>query len=125
MKGPPPGGAAAVVAAATANAGQVGESVATDHSPAATATTTSTQQAPAAAPQATLKLRNDRGHVELNDDGFCKVSLTSKMGLRIRKAVSESFCFAAPLKKKNPLVDDDMSAPHRSTSRRSDGEAMS
>ena len=47
-----------------------------EQSPAATATTTSTLQAPADAPRAaTLKLRNDRGHVELSKDGFCKVRL--------------------------------------------------
>ena len=70
MNVPPPDGGAAVQAGATANTGRDGTTQCDDHSP---ATTTSTQQAPAAAPRATLKLRNDRGTVELSSDGFCKV----------------------------------------------------
>ena len=77
MNEPPPGGGAAVKACATGSAGRDGNQLddADDPSAAATATTASTEQAPVAAPQATLKLRNDRGHVELSEDGFCKVRL--------------------------------------------------
>ena len=71
---PPPDGGAADDGRPREGEGDGNEEA--DISPTATTTTTtSTQHAPLVPPPATLKLRNDRGHVELSDNGFCKVSL--------------------------------------------------
>ena len=85
MNEPPPEGVAAVQAAATGNAGRHGTS---DDDQAAT--TASTEQAPVATPQANLKLRNDRGPVELSEDGFSKVRLTALGWGRCDFGVGES-----------------------------------
>ena len=69
MNSLPPEGGAAVEVGATADAKRDGNEPNEQQSPTATATTTSSPTQ-----QPNLKLRNDRGHVELSSDGFCKVS---------------------------------------------------